>query len=287
VVSERAGAVPHWAPRPTHPCWLSVGVRPTSSIDPDSRAPDRREDKVEGLKRWESPTSTSVHSRAVERARQLCPGEAHRAPVRQRPAGQPRPANPRLRRPGSTGIGSNRLSVGDPVGKPILYRVTRPRSPAGLGSPHFQRVGGVRLVGRGTLGEWRRLRKVHVQPREQFPYAFEQFPYAFKSAPSAAPAPPLRAAASGRPRGGANDQRRDPAPRSSFSRPSVADRSATTSGGRRSLPAPADSQLEPVAAIAVFARSAISSGGTSSTCVAMFHTCPNGSVIVPKRSPQN
>src|SRR5262249_35001700 len=42
-----------------------------------------------------------------------------------------------------------------------------------------------------------------------------------------------------------------------------------------------------IAAIAALARSAISSGGTSSTWVAIDHTCPNGSVTVPKRSPQN
>ena len=42
-----------------------------------------------------------------------------------------------------------------------------------------------------------------------------------------------------------------------------------------------------IAAMAALARSAISSGGTSSTCVAIDQTWPNGSVIVPKRSPQN
>jgi hypothetical protein len=47
------------------------------------------------------------------------------------------------------------------------------------------------------------------------------------------------------------------------------------------------SQLELIAAIAALDRSAISSGGTSSMCVASDHTWPNGSVIEPKRSPQN
>jgi hypothetical protein len=42
-----------------------------------------------------------------------------------------------------------------------------------------------------------------------------------------------------------------------------------------------------VAAKACLARSAISSGGTSSTCVEINHEWPNGSETEPNRSPQN
>src|SRR5207249_3324166 len=46
-------------------------------------------------------------------------------------------------------------------------------------------------------------------------------------------------------------------------------------------------EVQLILAIAVLARSAISSGGTSSTRVAMLQVCPNGSVTLPNRSPQN
>ena len=39
--------------------------------------------------------------------------------------------------------------------------------------------------------------------------------------------------------------------------------------------------------MASLARSAISSGETSLTCVAIDQECPNGSFTEPKRSPQN